>query len=107
MYSYYKFLQGMVVSEKSSFGVPLRRGNGLTLKHGGLKLDYGGTSMKLAWISFLVLAGGWSGASVLSQSMRRLKISLVYIANQVHYNPERAEGCKLSCASKEHKLKET
>lgn len=84
----------MVVLEKSSFGVPLTRGNGLTLKHGGLKLDYGGTYMKLAWISFLVLVGGWSGASVLSPSMRRLKTSLV-----LHYNPERAEGCTLSCAS--------
>lgn len=55
MYSYYKFLQGMVVLEKSSFVVPLTRGNGLTLKHRELKLDYGGTYMKLAWISFLVL----------------------------------------------------
>lgn len=39
VYSYSRFLQETVVLVKSSFSVPLTRGNGLTLKHGGLKVD--------------------------------------------------------------------
>lgn len=66
--SYSSFLQGIaVVLEKPSLGGSLTRRNGVTLKHGGFKLDLWGPLCDACWDLFLGF-GGWMELTLLRVS---------------------------------------